>query len=105
MGLFSLKEAKVATKNFGREDAGCYIDGAFGIDHARQRLAELLACVPQSSKVRRLIAELESEENTDYVYEAMEEAVDILALYTVEDMIWLFEAGDLVLTEAIEELD
>lgn len=89
---------------FDRNDAGCYIDGAFGMDHARQKLADLLACVPQSGKVRRLIAELEAGEDTEFIYEAIEEALDILALHTAEDMIWLLEAGDLVLTENIEEL-
>lgn len=93
----------MTVKVFTKEDIGCYIDGAYGFDHARQRLAELLTCVPQSSRVRQIIAELESEENIDYVYEAIEEALDVLSQYTSEEVVWMMEAGDLTLME-VEEI-
>lgn len=92
----------MTTKIFSKEDIGCYIDAAFGLDHARRRLVELLSCVPRSSKVQKLMVELEEEENLDFIFEAMDEAVDILSQYTTEDIMWLFEAGDLILMEVEE---
>lgn len=95
------------TKPFTRHDVGCYADGAFGHQHCREVLADLLGNVPNSTAhgflgepggtVDALQAALRSEMSDDAWEE--DRALDALNSLCADDVYFVFENGDLLLLE------
>lgn len=81
---------------FGKEDVGCYSDGAFGHTHLRERLAELC----EDLGYKRVPGWLRKE-GSDDLYEE-DAAIELLQRHTEEGLIWWMDGGDLLLTEENE---
>jgi hypothetical protein len=75
-------------------DIGCWVDGAYGIDHALAKIADMLSDLPsaQSSSLARLL-----REDTESADEMLDEACDLLAEHTDPGLIWVWVGGDLLL--------
>jgi len=81
---------------FTKAEIGCWIDGAFGMDHAADKLMAMLANCPQTESIETLIDELDP---TSVVrYEVLDDATDALWAFTEPGLVWIWEAGDLILT-------
>lgn len=78
---------------FTRKDLGCWVDGAYGMEHAGQKLASML-----SDEHHALCNELLHPEG-EFYSEALDDATAILQEDTEEGLVWIWEAGDLILTE------
>lgn len=93
-------------KTFKKHDLGCFIDGAFGQDHRRDKIVSLVEITIEDydaetkrtgeSKFSELINALEGEPSDDLAEE--DEAVEILQASTEEGLVWIWETGDLILT-------
>jgi hypothetical protein len=87
---------------FTKADVGCWIDGAFGPKHRREKLVCMLEdiadCLDASewADIQALTEELESTPSDDYGEE--EDAIEILQDYTEEGLVWIQDGGDLILT-------
>lgn len=79
---------------YGASDVGCYIDGAYGLRHARAKLEGLIAGFAKTEHQKATLSDLGSSEWYD---EVMDEATDILQAHTDEDYVWCWESGDLIL--------
>jgi len=89
---------KVYTAN----DCGCWIDCAYGPEHARDKLADML-------KECRAYAPLDTQRTIDEICEQLTKSMsdddwetdagtDLLNEYTAEGLVWIWDAGDLILT-------
>jgi hypothetical protein len=84
--------------HFTKRDVGCYADGAYGHDHIRERLADLVESVGRRSlALDKLIEDLRNPMSDDASEE--EDALDYLQTFTAEGVYWAFEGGDLILWE------
>lgn len=90
---------------FGADHTGTWIDGAFGDDHAREKMKGMLEAMIDlegiekplmSISANRLYAELDDADN-EFVDETLNEATELLQGSTREGYVWSWEAGDLVL--------
>lgn len=84
------------------KNLGCFIDGAFGHERTRAKLADLvrgtIRRIDHSGEIEtglELIAELESQPSDDLSEE--DDAVSFLQDHTADGFIWEFNAGDLLL--------
>ena len=82
--------------SYTENDIGCWIDGAFGLDHAASVLAEMLPYSllhPAEKKcINRLRANLISDDHWEFDF-----ATELLDTFTAPGLIWVWEAGDLIL--------
>ena len=86
-----------ATK-FRRADCGCWIDGAFGMEHAAAKLRVMLMDCGEANT--GLLDELEEVKPEDDDFDSIiEAATDALDAFCDPDVVWLWEAGDLLLVE------
>ena len=105
------------TTIFTDSDIGCWIDGAFGIDHAARKLSIMLISnmpinsgtntsqFPSTSLAecyQRLSDSAMASENLYFSlsddHSEFKEATDYLQSVTADGLVWLWEAGDLILT-------
>lgn len=77
---------------FDAEDVGVYIDGSYGEEHRRKRLAEMMVYFQADQE---LIDSLKGNSPDDYSDE--DEAIDILRGHTENGLTWILECGDLIL--------
>lgn len=98
-------------KHYTHKDVGCYIDGAFGPRHAMQVMAYMIGTLidPKDDTEREAWAILQDadmsptfEGEADQAFDIAEE---ILYRNTEEGLVWIWEAGDLVLTSESEVTD
>jgi hypothetical protein len=91
---------------YTKKDCGCYIDGAFGEDHRRAKLASLIRGLETSEMIdARGYSVLESlQGNPPDDLSDEDDALDILSQFTEDGLIWEFNAGDLILFNE-EELE
>lgn len=85
---------------FTKQDAGCWIDGAHGYEHAREKMLGLLDRVDSRAAhtFRTEFQDVTAHLNglgADYL---LNEATDVLQEHTAPGLVWWWEAGDLVLT-------
>ena len=80
---------------FTNKGKGCWIDGAFGHDRTRMLLACMIRFAAPES---HLIAELEGPESDDLSEE--DDALELLNGHCEPDVMFVFEAGDLLLVDA-----
>ena len=87
---------------FNKALVGCHIDGAYGEDHRRAKLVEMLNdcdCV-SPKKVREEIKQVQfwlgQESSDDYGEEDL--ALEIIGAFTAPGLTWELDAGDLFLT-------
>lgn len=82
---------------FTHKDVGGWIDGAFGEDHARAKLVGILEEYFGSSPgVADIIRGLEGEPSDDL--SEMDDATAYLQEHTAQGLVWMWDAGDLILT-------
>lgn len=93
-----------------KSDVGCWIDGAFGIQHAAEKLSSMLSFArqgesetPSQAQERWLLVEdldAFSSGNTDdeFIEETFDDATEFLQGVTADGLVWIWEAGDLILT-------
>jgi len=84
-------------------DLGSWVDGAFGSEHAVQKMEEMLdelGTQYADNLVKELeeIADLDLEEASDAYDEWLEDATTALQEETEPGLVWLWDAGDLILT-------
>jgi len=93
---------------FGGANTGVFIDGAFGMDHAVEVMCGLLRVVIRSlgrkgsedETAETLLAEYDNEELAEEDYgEWLDEATEVLEAHTAPGLSWIWEAGDLILTD------
>lgn len=84
-------------------DVGQYIDGALGEEHAVEKMADLLGGI-ESTAADDLLEEYDDgtlpEEERD---EWLDDATEVLQDATDPALTWVWEAGDLILTDEKEE--
>jgi hypothetical protein len=111
---------------FTEIDAGCYIDGANGIDHAYDVMVDMMRGVQRHStddaivaKAKDMEVELDkviaaeskdyvdrtSEDNDilDWAHYILDDATEVLQECTEEGLVWMWEAGDLFLGKETED--
>ena len=89
---------------FTESDLGQWIDGAYGSEHAIEKMEEMLNDLGTQyaeNLVGELeeIADLELDEAGDAYDEWLEDATTALQEETEPGLVWIWEAGDLILTE------
>jgi len=90
------KKKEELTPVYGEGDTGCWIDGAFGDDHRREKLAGLVA--PFDAE---LAEELRGPGSDDLSEE--DDAIDRLNDQAVEEgYLFVFDSGDLLLVKEDE---
>jgi hypothetical protein len=82
---------------FTRSDVGCWVDGAFGEDHRRDKLSVLLESIGTPNALN-LATELLEPAPDDYSDE--DDALELLQENTEEGLIWMMEAGNILLIVA-----
>jgi len=91
-----MKHAVLYTK----DDVGYHIDGALGVYHARNKLQDMLEnclCAYSPGEGPRPYIEKAQVALDDLDYD-WPDAVSILQDHTADGLVWLWEAGDLILT-------
>ena len=93
-------------------DIGQWIDGAFGDEHAVNKMQDMLGDVVDATKGKGyagatadlLLAELEDErDGEDFdVQEWLDDATEVLQNVTASDLTWEWEGGDLALVQEVE---
>lgn len=98
---------------FTDADKGCYIDGANGLDHACKVLADLItnctqpripgyisgidAEIPQLQAILRKGIDAVADDHSE-----IEMATDILTMACPDNLMFVWEAGDLLLVDTLE---
>lgn len=88
---------------FTDKDKGCWIDGAFGERHALQKMKAIL---PDRGNWEILKDELQAcidGDEDEFIDETLRGCVNALEIYTQPGLYWLWEAGDLILTDEMED--
>ena len=83
-------------KLYTKEDIGCWIDGAFGLDHAASVLAGMLPYTILTNEGKKCVNRLRASRISDDHWE-FDYATELLYDYTAKDLLWVWEAGDLIL--------
>ena len=89
---------------YNKSDLGCHIDGAYGTDHARRKLIDMLEyCLcayspnekprPQIEKIQTYLEQEPSDDMSEF-----DEATEILQDHTTDGLVWIWDGGDLILT-------
>ncbi len=88
-------------RTFNSDDKGLYVDGALGVDHALRKLSAMIE-IWDPALSEELMDEVSSEQKEIYYPETVDEltddATDVLQDHTDEGLVWIWEAGDLILT-------
>jgi hypothetical protein len=86
---------------FGLEDIGCFADGAFGHQHCRNTLANLVDYIDQRRLVSREFETLSRSLRGEMPEDAWDEyeALDLLNEHCDPRVAFAFEWGDLILGE------
>ena len=86
---------------FDTSDVGCWIDGAFGLNHVRDKLQQMLIqCgLPVSMGDKELYLELEQSDSDHDVFDI---ATETLQEFTKDGLVWIWSAGDLILCHESE---
>jgi hypothetical protein len=80
----------MSTRTFTDEDKGCWVDGAFGLEHSVEKIGEML---------------VECDENVNHPYYESDDdgwfrdVTDALQEHTEEGLFWTWDAGDLILMD------
>jgi hypothetical protein len=82
--------------HFNDEDCGCWIDGAFGQEHACHKLAGMVYELDAHELSQSLIAASE-DRDLDIIDDLISDATDLLQENTDPELSWVWEAGDLLL--------
>lgn len=82
---------------FDEGDAGVYIDGARGIDHAMRVMRYLLRDVVDAREVRKATDLLQEDVEDDFQQEWLDDATEVLQSVTASGLVWWWEVGDLIL--------
>ena len=89
---------------YTKKDVGCYIDGAFGEEHRRAKLADMIRNLETQEMIDHrgysVVESLANESPDDYGDE--DDALDILQEFTESGLVWTFESGDLLLLNESE---
>lgn len=105
------KAPRDAQYAFTRTSIGVHIDGAYGQEHAKDKMAnDLLATVERRSsdeKLKNAAAELvdewtEDPEDNDWD-EWLDDATEVLQDATAPGLTWDWDAGDLILRDDNDE--
>ena len=84
---------------YTKKDVGCWIDGAFGLDHQRAKLADMIRDLETQEMIDTrgysVVESLASDAPDDD--SDVDDALDILQQFTDADLVWCFESGDLLL--------
>ena len=89
---------------YTKKDVGCYIDGAFGEEHRRTKLADMVRDLETAEMIEQRgysVVESLSNENVDDISDE-DDALEILQEFTESGLVWMFEAGDLLLMDESE---
>lgn len=78
---------------YTKKDIGCWIDGAYGEKHSRIKLATMMEELGNMELARELLKEPSED------WEEMNDATYTLEENTEEGLMWIWEAGDLILTD------
>ena len=89
---------------YTESDLGCHIDGAYGTDHARRKLIDMLEyCLcayspnenprPQIEQIQNYLEQEPSDDMSEF-----DEATEILQDHTADGLVWIWDSGDLILT-------
>lgn len=86
---------------FDNRDLGTWIDGAYGTAHALEKMASMVARVmtPEASE---LLEEFEEGIDEEYESEWLDDATEELNAATEEGLSWVWDGGDLILTDEEE---
>jgi len=88
---------------FDERDVGSWIDGAFGEGHAIEKMADMLRDVDPYPD---LLAEYDDGEiEEEFENEWLDDATERLQENTAPGLVWLWDAGDLILTTEEEAGD
>jgi len=100
MSLTNNNGGRTMKKTFTEKDVGCWIDGAFGTDHAMLKLRELIHTCPDipEKELDTILASADPQKLSDSYWE-FDEAESILQDNTEEGLIWVWETGDLMLAD------
>lgn len=83
---------------YTQADVGCWIDGAFGTNHRRQKLIELIDGLDGGEIIAKGLEEAPEEEKDFFE----DDALALLQEHTEDGFIWTMEAGDLLLVKEEE---
>jgi hypothetical protein len=102
------RKSKKKTYWFTESDLGSWIDGAYGSEHAIQKMEEMLGDLGTQYAENLMgeldeIADLELDEASDAYDEWLDDATTALQEETEPGLVWEWEAGDLVLRESEED--
>lgn len=99
---------------FTDSDKGCWIDGAYGEDHAKNKMASMLEDIQAAIAsevfdvgVYSLLKEYNEERmpsGSIALDQWITDATDDLQRHTADGLVWIWDAGDLILTSQ-EEID
>lgn len=78
--------------HYTHEDVGCWIDGAFGEKHAVDKIQLMLPDTLLGWEG------WDYEEEPEFSLDYLADATDALYQHTEDGLIWIWEAGDLILT-------
>ena len=81
------------TAVFTDSDVGCWVDGAYGMDHARDKVAEMLVGI--DDKMSDELGAMSDED--EFLSEAIDAATDLLNDHVAEGLCFVWYAGDLIL--------
>lgn len=93
---------------FTASDMGCWVDGAFGMDHAIRKLRDLVTRIDKSHKLleeyhAEIVGNSLKQWITDgYAGEWLDDATEVLQDHTSPGLVWIWEAGDLILMDESE---
>ena len=85
---------------YTKKDVGCWIDSAYGIDHACKKLACMIGesawtlSLNEVSLINRLENCLLSDDHCE-----LDEATDLLQNITEDGLQWTWDGGNLILTD------
>jgi hypothetical protein len=97
-------------KRFNASDVGCWIDGVYGLDHAMSKLAIMLidsvpldqnnlASFPSTNLAE--VYDVLTSGNVDKLADdhgEFNDATEYLESVTTDGLVWIWDAGDLILT-------
>ena len=86
---------------FTAKDKGCWIDGAFDPEHARDKMIEMIKMVPKSDETASLLIALDN--GGYFIDEIADDVTELLSEFTQDMLYWIWEAGDLILTDETED--
>lgn len=97
------------TPTYTRADLGCWVDCAYGTDHAVAKLHDMLRSCDGMTGAHLDMAEesppdCENWEDSEFCNEYLDDMTEALYFYTEPGLVWLWDAGDLILTDDSEDI-